>query len=173
MNTPLQEKRILAIDPTNRGFGFVVMEGPRQLIDWGVKAVKDNGNYRYSRKVEYLIDLYQPDVLVVENIMLKRSRRCDRVKELIREIAVLALNKSIKVSYISRSMVKKYFALSGRKTKHQIAELIAEQLPELALRLPPCRKAWMSEDYRMSIFDSVAFALTFYHFEEGDSAESN
>ncbi len=171
MNTPLQEKRIIAIDPTSRGFGFVVMEGPRQLIDWGVKSVKDNDDYRYSRRIEDLIDLYQPDVLIVENIMLKRSRRCDRVKKLIREIAVLALNKRIKVRYISRRMMKDCFSdMCGGKTKHQIAEYIAELLPELALRLPPIRKFWMSEDYRMAIFDAAAFALTFYHFEE--SAES-
>ncbi len=163
MSISSQEKRILAIDPTNRGFGFAVMEGPRQLIDWGVKGVKDNEHYRYSRRIEDLFDLYQPDVLVIENISGKKSRRCGRVKELIREIAVLALNKRIRISYISRSMVKDAFAEFGGKTKHRIAELIAEQLPELALRLPPCRKPWMSEDYRMAIFDAVAFAKSFYY----------
>ncbi len=162
MNTPLQEKRILAVDPTNRGFGFVVMEGPLQMVDWGVKEVKGSDKSSYLRKVGNLADLYRPDVLVVENTACKSSRRCARVKELIQVIAVSALNRKIKVSYVSRSMVKEVFAESGAKTKHEIAELIAEQLPELALRVPPLRKPWMSEDYRMSIFDSVAFAIAFY-----------
>jgi len=29
-------------------------------------------------------------------------------------------------------------------------------------RLPRFRKPWMSEDYRMSIFDAVGFGLTFF-----------
>jgi len=35
-----------------------------------------------------------------------------------------------------------------------------QRFPELAPRLPRFRKPWMSEDYRMSIFDAVAFGLT-------------
>jgi hypothetical protein len=33
-------------------------------------------------------------------------------------------------------------------------------------RLPRFRKAWMSEDYRMSIFDAAAFATTYFHFSQ-------
>ena len=32
-------QRIIAIDPTTKGFGFAVMEGPEDLIDWGIKEV--------------------------------------------------------------------------------------------------------------------------------------
>lgn len=32
--------RVLAIDPSTRGFGFAVLEGPNRLIDWGVKETK-------------------------------------------------------------------------------------------------------------------------------------
>jgi hypothetical protein len=54
-----------------------------------------------------------------------------------------------------------YFA-DGRGTKHALAEIIAKRFPgELASRLPPKRKPWMSEDYRMSIFDAVALVLAF------------
>jgi len=41
--------------------------------------------------------------------------------------------------------------LLGARTKHQIAHAIANQFPELAPHVPPHRKCWMSEDYRMSI----------------------
>ena len=34
---------------------------------------------------------------------------------------------------------------------------MANHFPELAPRLPRFRKPWMSEDYRMSIFDAIAF----------------
>ena len=43
-----------------------------------------------------------------------------------------------------------------------MAEILAKRLPEeLGFRLPPKRRAWMSEDYRMDIFDAVALALMF------------
>jgi hypothetical protein len=47
-------------------------------------------------------------------------------------------------------------------TKHQIAVVIAGKFPELAPRLPPVRKPWMTEDARMAIFDAVALALAHY-----------
>lgn len=36
--------RILAIVPSYRGFGFVILEGQDTLVDWGVKTVKGNKN---------------------------------------------------------------------------------------------------------------------------------
>jgi hypothetical protein len=59
--------------------------------------------------------------------------------------------------------VKQAFSESGASTKHEIAVAIAKRFPELAPRLPRFRKPWMSEDYRMSIFDAVAFGVTFFH----------
>ena len=37
-------ERVLAIQPTTRGFGFAVFEGPQEPIDWGVKEVRKNKN---------------------------------------------------------------------------------------------------------------------------------
>jgi len=62
-------------------------------------------------------------------------------------------------SYWGRTSI---WAGSDATTKQEIAIAIAERFPELAPRLPRFRKPWMSEDYRMSIFDAVALALTFF-----------
>jgi len=50
----------------------------------------------------------------------------------------------------------------GAPNKQEIAGAIAKRFPELAPRLPRFRKPWMSEDYRMSIFDAVGLAITFF-----------
>ena len=63
------------------------------------------------------------------------------------------------LSYWGRTSI---WAGSDATTKQEIAIAIAERFPELAPRLPRSRKPWMSEDYRMSIFDAVALALTFF-----------
>ncbi len=45
------------------------------------------------------------------------------------------------------------------KSKDAIARTIAQLMPEFEQHLPPVRKIWMSEDYRMGIFDAVAIAM--------------
>lgn len=154
------DRRVLAIDPYPRGFGFAVLEGPERLIDYEVKKVRGDKNSACLKRVNDLIGRYQPDVIVLGNPTGKGSRRVLRVQELTQEILKLASSKRIKARSISRLQIINAFSPSGAFTKHQIASRIAEQFPELALRLPPPRKRWMSEDERMSIFDAVALALT-------------
>ena len=74
--------RVLAIDPTTRGFGFAVLEGPDRLVDWGVKTVKQDKHAGCLVKVREIIALYQPTVLVIENAQGQGSRRCARVRQL-------------------------------------------------------------------------------------------
>jgi len=164
-NTFTKEKRVLAIDPTTKGFGFAVMEEPERLIDWGVKGVMKSKKERSLELIADLIDQYQPDVIVVEDFAGRGSRRCKRVQELIARIIKLGSEKKVRIRDFSPLSVKKAFFGSGASTKHQIATAIAQRLPELAPRVPPFRRCWMSEDYRMSIFDAVSFALTFFYFE--------
>jgi Holliday junction resolvasome RuvABC endonuclease subunit len=153
---------VLAIDPSTRGFGFAVLEGPNRLIDWGVKETKKNKNTRTLKLIEDLIDRYQPNVIVVEDYAGKGSRRCRRIQALINDISKLAAKRKIKVRSFSRVKVKQAFFESGAVNKYEIASAIAKRFPELAPRLPRYRKPWMSEDYRMSIFDAVALAVTVF-----------
>ncbi len=75
MSRAAGDKRILAIDPASRGFGFAVLEGPRRLIDWGVKSARVDKDKRCLKLIEDLIERYEPDV-IVEDYAGKGSRRC-------------------------------------------------------------------------------------------------
>lgn len=154
--------RVLAIDPSTRGFGFAVLEGPNRLIDWGVKETKTDKKRRSLKLVEDLLEHYQPSVIVVEDYEGKGSCRCQRVGELINDISKLAARRKIRVRSFARAKVKQVFSESGASNKYEIAQAIAKRFPELAPRLPRVRKPWMSEDYRMSIFDAAAFGLAFF-----------
>jgi Holliday junction resolvasome RuvABC endonuclease subunit len=158
-----KDMRVLAIDPSTRGFGFAILEGPNRLIDWGVKETKTDKKRRSLKFVADLIERYQPRVIVVEDYTGKGSRRCHRIQGLIKDISKLASKKKVRVRSVSRTKVKQTFSGSGASNKHEIATAIAQRFPELAPRLPRFRKPWMSEDYRMSIFDAVAFGLAFFH----------
>lgn len=152
--------RVLAIDPSTRGFSFAVMEGPERLIDWGEKEVKGDKNRESLRRVTQLIERYHPDLIAVEDCQHKSSRRRLRVRQLLNAILRLASRRNVRVRKVSRSAIKKTLSQDRAPTKHKIASEIAKRFPELAPRLPPLPKPWMSEDNRMSTFDSVSLALT-------------
>src|SRR5882672_12451344 len=96
-NAYMKDICMLAIDPSTRGFGFAVLEGPNRLIDWGVKETKKDKSARTLKLIDDLIDVYQPSVIVVEDYAGKGSRRCQRVGELINDISKLASQKKVRI----------------------------------------------------------------------------
>jgi len=159
-----QPTRILAIDPTSKGFGFTVMEGPEKLIDWGVKHA-GSGSPRNRKSVAQasgLIVRYRPEVLVVEHTSAKGCRRRARVRRLIKSLLTLARQHRLRARRISRQSVLRSFGQSSAANKYRVAVTLTEQFPELAPHLPPERKLGDSEDERMAIFDALSFGWMFY-----------
>lgn len=155
--------RILAIAPSDRGFGFAVLEGRDTLVDWGIRRVQgENKNAKSLKKAEELIAHYQPGMLVLENASAKHSLRSPRIRRLCRQIIKLATTHNVSVKLFSRDQVMKTFLPDGRGTKYAVAKVVAERFSEeLGKKLPPERKLGHSEDSRMSIFDAVALVLAF------------
>ncbi len=164
-NLSLNELRVLAIDPASGGVGFAVLEGPDRLIDWGVKSTPDRTPHYVLWLIDTLIARYEPDVIVLEDCESRGSRRCPRVRALIRQVTRRAAKQDIRTQRFSRRHLREAFAAAIPLTKYRMATAIAEQFPELAPRVPPVRKPWMSEDYRISIFDAVGLGVTFFYFK--------
>lgn len=160
--------RVLALDPVSRGFGFVVFEGPKRLVDWGVIHVRQDKQLRCLAFVSRLLDRYAPDVLVLENHKSRSSRRCRRVRQLLRAIQLLASAQDAATRAFGPRTVRKVFARLGARNKDQTAAIIAARFAELDPYVPPVRRPWMSEDERLAIFDAAALALTY--FERGVEA---
>jgi Holliday junction resolvasome RuvABC endonuclease subunit len=155
-------QRILAITPSSRGFGYAVLEGHKVLVDWGVKSVEGDKNAGSINKVEEMIAHYNPQVMVFEDTATKESRRCPRIQALTKRLVAVAESRTIKVKLFSQTQVRRVFLGDDRGTKHALAKIIVQRFPEeLGFRLPPKHRAWMSEDFRMDIFDAVALALCF------------
>jgi hypothetical protein len=149
--------RILAIDPIHKGFGYVVLESSELLVDWGVAHVRGPKHSGCLRRLGELVEHYEPDLVVIEDPEVD-SRRWARVQRLLMDIRVWGEKRSVRVRMLSRRRVRKVFAEWNARTKEEIAAAITMRFPELALRLPPHRKCYMSEDARMSIFDAAALA---------------
>jgi hypothetical protein len=149
----------LAIAPSSRGFGFAVLEG-EGLVDWGVKSVTGDKNVGTMKQAEKMIAHYKPGVLVLQDASAKGSRRSPRIRNLTKKIIAMATSRKMKVALFSSDQVIQAFFIDGKGTKYTIAKILAIRFrEELGPRLPPKRKDWESEDYRMGIFDAVALAL--------------
>jgi len=156
-----QALRVLAIAPSYRGFGYAVIEEPFELVDWGVKSVSKDKSARSITKVEEAIAHYKPRLLVVPDVSELGCRRAVRVKNLIQDITKLTEARNVEVHTASQKEIQEYFFNTRPATKHELAVLLATRFPdELGARLPPKRRPWMSEDYRMDIFAAVALAVT-------------
>ncbi len=156
------EARVLVIDPTHRGFGYVIFEGPDFLIDWGVRQVEGPKNKGSIAAVAELIARYHPRILVLEDVAEKGCRRRRRVRVLLDGLEQYGRERGLTVRRIPQTAVKKTLLYSGIRNKNQMVRFVAARFPELGRYLPPDRKPWMSEDVRMATFDAAAFALTFF-----------
>lgn len=152
-------RRILAVDSVSRGFGFVVLETPDRLVDWGTKEARIEKQKTRLNKIAALWERYESDLLVLEDYAARGCRRSARVRGLLRRIQAAAVRRGLLVRAVPRRAVRKAFASCGARTKDEIARAVASEFPELAPHLPPPRKPWMSEDQRMGIFGAMALAV--------------
>jgi hypothetical protein len=162
MITRRRHNLVFAIYPQSRGFAFVLFEGWLAPVDWGVyEARGKDKNARCLRRIESLLALHTPDVLVLQDMSERGTRRARRIRELNHHTADLAEQRGVLVSTYTRAQVVEYFAELGATTKQKIAETIARHIPALNLFVPPVRKPWMSQNARMGIFDATALAWMF------------
>lgn len=160
---------VLAIFPSAAGFGYAVFEGPRTLIDWGVKIIaapQEAKNAECLLRIGKLLTSYRPQVVVLEDYAGEGSRKEQRVRRLIRSSAAMAGRRGTTVRRYSRAVIRATFVPFGETTKYGIATTIAKWFPELRPQLPPARKMWLKEDYRMNAFDAVSLALTHFSIVE-------
>jgi Holliday junction resolvasome RuvABC endonuclease subunit len=161
--TTSKDFRILAVALSFGGFGFVVMEGQKTIIEFGRRVADGDKNAQSIAKMKKLLSFYWPDVLVLQDVEAKGSRRALRIKTLNRQIKGMAEKHKIKVKLISGKQLRNSLLGDPKGTKQEMAEMTAVQFPdELASRLPPKRKPWKSEDPRMDIFDAMALAVVFW-----------
>lgn len=159
--------RILAIALSTRGFGYAVMEGENTFVDYGVKVVKGDKNVQSLAKVDKLINYFQPDILVLQDVNAKAAHRATRIKNLHKQIITMAKARKLKITTFSGAQIRSQILNNPRGTKHEMAAALAEEFPdELASRLPPKRKPWKSEDARMDVFEAVGLTVTLRIEEE-------
>lgn len=69
---------VLGLSPTTRGMAYVVMEGARNPLDWGLVTARVNKNAICIKQLNALCAFYTPRVLVTEKPD-ESSRRSGRI----------------------------------------------------------------------------------------------
>jgi Holliday junction resolvasome RuvABC endonuclease subunit len=153
--------RIAAVSLSTNGFGYAVMEGDR-LVEYRNKVFLADKSANSFTHIKKLIVRFQPDVLVLQDVNAKGTRRAPRIKELHRKVVAFTKRRKLKVVKISGMELRKKLLGNPNGTKQEMAELLASQFPdELASRIPTKRKAWTSENARMDVFDAVGLVVVF------------
>lgn len=136
------------------------------MLAYGTRGFKDgkNKNTHCLLKAVELIQMYRPDVVVLEDYRGEGSRRCARIERLIRDIETLARQKHIKTCSYSRSQIRECFAEFKAWTKQEIANVIGETLPAFKPLVPRPLKIWEKEHPRMSVFDAISLSFTYFYF---------
>ena len=156
---------VLAVYPNVSGLCYAAFEGKLLPIDWGIKTARSAAKRAtLMRHAEWLVRLFTPSTLILpsRNAVMGGSRR---LQKLATDIEVLATRSQASVHWYSRSEIRECFSCYGAQSKEAIAGAIARLLPDFEQHLPPVRRLWMSEDYRMGLFDAVALAVTHYQRE--------
>lgn len=161
MNYISRHPLVLSIYPTTRGYAFVLFEGPESPYDWGVRDIRKRPkNEETLESVHALVDRYHPDYIVIEDFAEKGPRRSSRIRALYRMLLHFAETEHIEVSRIAKKDIRVVFEAVGARTKYEIAQVIARQIPAFTHRLPRLRRLWMSEDPRQGLFDAAAIGIT-------------
>src|ERR1039458_4917474 len=155
-------ERLLALEVRSRRIGFVVFEGPSRLLDWGVRDCScptRRLDEVVAKRVRPLLFRYTPFAVVMRRENQYLSQTATRLRIAMGAIKREAHRCGVEVRLLKTKPRKHFFDQLRYRTKHQVAQLIADLFEELSWRAQPQRKAWHSESYHTVIFDAVATGL--------------
>ncbi len=158
MTDQRSEKQVLALDVHPRSFGFVAFKGPNRMLDWGIKSFRPGVNavkIPAAKKLLTLLDEFTPSAVVIRKPEMRRNTK------MLAMIERQAGSRKIPVRFISRGDLNRAF-VGFDSNKYEVASALAKQFPVLASKLPPKRKCWQSEDYRVGIFDAAAVGVAYF-----------
>lgn len=154
------DTRVIALDVRRHRFGFVVLQGT-SVLDCGNRSCNRADAVQCLRpRLQRILATYAPVLILMHSRVPNASADVNERDVLAYALQDVGRASGAEILEIPEPAVRAYFALHNAHTKHEIAYAVASFLPELSWKLPPRRKAWESEHYRMSIFNAAALALT-------------
>jgi hypothetical protein len=149
-----QPTRILALDVHPRSFGYVVVERPDKLLDWGVRRsyqkTKSHPEVLARGRLRPLLKIWKPGTVVTR----VGDRRNKKVQSLLKHMR----KEARATSFLRITGTRDYYLGRG---KYQRAVEMAMRFPEIGWKLPSKRKPWESEHYSITIFEALSTAVSY------------
>jgi len=158
--------RTLALFPHGKGFGYAFFTSPLEPKQSGVVTIKPIDNGRCMRRIDTMVETYQPTLILLPTPDGKHNRKRKRVQELLQDITTYAKRVDIPVKTYFREQIRMVFEQFEARSKLEIAEKICVWMADLEKYQPMYRKNYMPEDYYQSMFDAISLFITHMHITE-------
>ena len=159
------DRPTLTLYPNAYGIGYVVSITPHEIDDFG-KCVVDKTEISYFlAKVEYMLDHYNPNVVILRDYMAPNSPLSEKYKEIWAGIEELVDTMGLEIFRYTREDVRIVFEQFQVYTKYEISRKLQKWYPQLRSRNPHKRKAWLAEHNQMSVYDAFSLMVTHYYRE--------
>jgi len=156
----------LAVFPFGKGFGYAYFENLLEPKHYGIITIKPAENYRCMRRIDALVESYQPNIIILPTPDGKHNRKRKRVQELLKEITDYAKMRDISIRTYSREQIRLVFEQFEARSKLEIAEKICLWMEQLEKYQPMHRKRYMPEDYYQPMFDAISLFITHNHITQ-------
>jgi len=148
--------RLVGVEIRASGYGFVVLEG-LTVLDSGIRTCSQPGfDQCLGDRFLRILRMYDPTAVIVRGRVAARSEKRSVVQSAIRKVVK---QQGSVVVVVGPAVLQRFFRKYNGRTKYDVAQCVANLLPDLAWKLPRKRRAWHSEDHRTAIFDAAAAAL--------------
>ena len=155
-------QRVLSLDLRARRFGYAVFEGPRTLLDWGIRSHAKGGRSLLKHRLNSLRSMFAPSIILVRKTKETHRVAHSMIRYPLHAVKAFAKRVMVVVRVIDGSSLRKFFSKNLKANKHDVARMVADQFPELSWRLPPKRKPWQTEPTRQSIFDAASLGVFYF-----------
>lgn len=159
-------KLTLVLYPNTHGIGYVLCEGPKEIIDFGLKSISRRDSQKYVAKAKEMMDFGKPDIVLLIDREQAKSRVSERIASILSNIECEAHRKELSVCKYSRDQIEHVFNEFKASNKYEMAKVIANWYDQLKSRVPYERREWMAEHYQMGVFDAFSLMLTHYYFKD-------
>lgn len=160
-----KEPVILALDPGTKEMGVAVLQGS-ELLDYRVKTFRNGRRVKdlliqVAQSMKELLDLYKPDVVVIERPFFAKTKRSALLVFLVQELRRGVHARGATLRLIGPLEVRARLLGNSRATKRDVARKVIERFPELREHFHPGNH-WR-ERYWGHVFDAIGVGMLESH----------